>query len=111
MLYTINEIMSAVRQELAEANKELGIAEGFTDDDYKYLGVIAAAAKRLPERVIYKEKTYKLLKDFPNISTGMTLMWVKKFNGYTPSCTKNGKQIIIPAEIVENNSDWFLENE
>lgn len=50
MLYSINEIMSAVRQELAEANKELGIAEGFTDDDYKYLGVIAAAAKRLPKR-------------------------------------------------------------
>ncbi len=47
--YTVNEIMDAVRQELAEANKTLKIADGFTDDDYKYLGVIAAAEKRLPE--------------------------------------------------------------
>lgn len=50
MLYSKDEIIAAVRQELADANKQLGIADGFTDEDYKYLGLIAAAWERLPAR-------------------------------------------------------------
>jgi hypothetical protein len=40
-------VMDAIRTELSEANQALGIANGFTDDDYKYIGVVAAAFKRL----------------------------------------------------------------
>ena len=50
---------------------------------------------------------YRLLKEFPNVSVGMTLIWVNEFSGYIPSCTNNGKQVVIPAQIVENNPDWF----
>jgi hypothetical protein len=42
-----DEIIIAVRQELTETNKALGISNGLTDDDYSYLGVVAAALKRL----------------------------------------------------------------
>ena len=47
MLYSKDDILTAVREELAEANKALSIADGFTDNDYHYLGVIAAAWERL----------------------------------------------------------------
>ena len=50
---------------------------------------------------------YRLLKEFPNVSVGMTLIWVNEFSGYIPSCTNNGKQVVITAQIVENNPDWF----
>ncbi len=54
MLYSKDEILAAVRQELADANRELGIADGFTDEDYKYLGVIAAALERQQSVLIKK---------------------------------------------------------
>jgi len=41
------QLMAAIREELSETNRALGIADGFTDDDYKYLGVISAAFDRL----------------------------------------------------------------
>ncbi len=50
MLYSKDDVLAAVRDELAEANRNLGIADGFTGDDYEYLGVIAAAWERLLAR-------------------------------------------------------------
>jgi len=44
------QLMAAIREELSETNRALGIADGFTDDDYKYLGVVSAAFDRLPPK-------------------------------------------------------------
>jgi len=51
--YTIEQICTAIREELSEA------PGGWTDNDYKFLGVVQAAAKRLiDEAHITKKALY-----------------------------------------------------
>lgn len=47
MKYSLDEILRAVREQLIWTNKQLGIGLSLSDDDYKYLGVVAAAFARL----------------------------------------------------------------
>lgn len=41
-------VTDAVRTELIEANKRIGLGDGLLESDYKYLGVVGAALDRLP---------------------------------------------------------------
>ncbi len=50
MLYTKDEILAAVREELVDVNRKLGIANGFRNEDYEYFGVISESLKRLDKR-------------------------------------------------------------
>ena len=45
--YTKEEILQSVREELIEANKDLGISNGLTDKDYTFIGVVEASIERL----------------------------------------------------------------
>lgn len=45
--YTKEELLEAVREELTEANQAFNISEKLTDDDYEFLGVVAAACERI----------------------------------------------------------------
>ena len=47
--YWKEKLMEAIRAELTEANKMLGIGDKFTEDDYHYVGVVEAAFERLPQ--------------------------------------------------------------
>lgn len=48
--YTQEEVNMAIREELTYVNKALKIGKGITDEDYKYLGVLACAWKRLDKK-------------------------------------------------------------
>lgn len=56
MIYSKETIINAVRQELVETNKALGITDRLTDSDYKYLGVIISAIERLSDGQIKRNK-------------------------------------------------------
>lgn len=48
--YSFSEVSSAIREELSEMNKALKITPLFSDEDFKYLGVLSAAYKRLDNK-------------------------------------------------------------
>lgn len=47
MKYHADEFLRAIREQLIWTNRQLGISLSLTDEDYKYLGVAAAAIERL----------------------------------------------------------------